>query len=115
MNHVKTFRNPTFVNHTTGKIMPNDNGWQTRHQQALILPRGFEEPIVNALIAWACYADVHRARYETALNDHVLGAAWADWGRALRALLNGETGRLDCGTLDGFILDTLAMEGHDRE
>lgn len=110
--HTHMLRNPLFINRTTGKPLPNDTGWQDQHRKALVLPRGFEQPIVEGLAAWACYADMHRERYDVACNDHVLGAAWAGWGRALRALLNGETGRLDCGMLNRFICDTLASEGH---
>lgn len=48
-------------------------------------------------------------------EDYVLGPEWATIGRALLALLNGETGRLDCGTLDGIIRDTLRAEGTEDE
>jgi hypothetical protein len=41
----------------------------------------------------------------------VIGDAWEEIGRAILVLLNGETGRLDCGTLDAFIRDTLESEG----
>lgn len=113
VTYARTLRNPTFLNRTTGERMPNDTGWQDRHVDALRAPRGFERPIVDGIEAWARYADTHRTRYESSIGeDNVLGGAWLDWGRALRMLLNGETGRLDCGTLDAFILDTLAAEGH---
>jgi hypothetical protein len=109
------FRNPTFHNPDTGKTRPNDNGWQDRHMRALGVPQGFEAGIVGMIESWARYADQHRARYETPIgDDYVLGPAWRDLGLSIRALLDGETGRLDCGTLSGFIHDTLASEGFPR-
>ena len=41
---------------------------------------------------------------------------WLQWGLALRGLLNGDVGpRLDCGTLDAWILDTLRDNGIETE
>ena len=58
----------------------------------------------------------HKARFESAIGeDYVLGPQWQAIGEGLRGLLNGETGRLDCGTLDGFILATLDENGIDTE
>lgn len=57
------------------------------------------------LRALAVYADDHHLRYERPIaHDYVLGT---DWRRALasvRGLLDGETGRLDCGDVDRAIL-----------
>lgn len=61
---------------------------------------------------WAKYAEDHRARFESPIGqDGVLGDYWESIGDALRGLLNGDCGRLDCGTLDGFILRTMAGNG----
>jgi hypothetical protein len=98
--------------------MPKGNmgGWQERHTLAVRAPRGAEGPIVNLLDAWTRYANQHAARYDSGIgSDGVLGPEWATIGRAIRGLLNGESGRLDCGTLDGFILDTLKSEGFEEE
>ena len=116
MAYAQAFRNPSFINSATGKVMPNDTGWQTPHLAALSAPRDFEREIVALIEAWARYADTHLARYATGIgNDGVLGDAWMEIARGIRALLNGETGRLDCGMLDGFICDTLAAEGFPVE
>ena len=116
MSYARAFRNPTFVNPTTGKAMPNDSGWQTRHVDALKVPRGFERPIIEMIEAWARYADTHRVRYESPTgNDYVLGPSWAAVGAGIRALLNGDTGRLDCGTLDSFLHNTLTFEGFNPD
>ena len=40
-------------------------------------------------------------------EDGVLGEYWAEWGKALRGLLNGDCGRLDCGSLDTVLVDNL--------
>ena len=110
--YTRIFRHPTFVNRTTGKVMPNDTKWQDRHLAAIQAPSGFESAIVGMIDAWATYADKHRMRYDSGIGaDHVLGDSWMEIGRGIRALLNGETGRLDCGTLDGFICETLNAEG----
>ena len=94
----------------------NMNGWQDRHHDAIRSPRGPEVAIVGLLRAWCEYANRHRERFESGIGeDYVLGPEWARIGIAVRGLLNGESGRLDCGTLDGFILDVLQAEGYDEE
>jgi hypothetical protein len=109
-------RNPTFINPADGLVMPNDSGWQTRHIAALKVPRDFERSIVEMLEGWARYADEHKRRYESRVSDdHVMGEGWQAVGRAIHTLLDGETGRLDCGTLSSFIYNTLEFEGFNRE
>lgn len=98
------------------RTMPNTGGWQDRHDAAIREPLGFsmEESIVKMLKAWELYAGVHMARYGSSVgNDGVLGEQWEALGDAIRALLDGETGRLDCGTIDGFILSTMRFHGID--
>jgi len=64
------------------------------------------------LRGWLTYADRHQARYHSGIGaDGVLGDEWAALGHAILGLLNGETGRLDCGTLDALIRGTLVAEG----
>lgn len=72
-----------------------------------------EGAIVNALWAWLTYADAHAKMFDAKIgDDYVLGVAWIAWGKAIRALLNGETGGLDCGTLDAILVDTLKDTGN---
>jgi hypothetical protein len=40
-----------------------------------------------------------------------MGPEWFALGKAIHGLLDGETGRLDCGTLSTIIHDTAAAEG----
>ncbi len=100
--------------------LPGD--WKERHNAAVsmwqVMPteRPFESSMVQMLSAWARYADNHRTRYQSPIGeDYVLGREWTAIGLGLRGLLNGDCGpRLDCGTLDGFILDTLRANGVDH-
>lgn len=97
---------------------PQDqNGWSQRHRAALLSPaRGFETAWVLLLKGWLEYADVHAQRYAGAIGqDGVLGPAWGRIGAALRELLNGELGRLDRGTLDGLLVETLQEQGFDPD
>jgi len=67
-------------------------------------------------LAWLMYADSHQERFESTIgDDQFLGPEWAKIGAALRELLNGELGRLDGGTLDGVLYDTLKAEGFDPD
>ena len=99
-------------------------GWDVRHNNAIgaalgsgmAVPLSQESSIAQMLRAWENYAKAHAKRFESRIGeDYVLGPAWQDIGLGLRALLNGESGRLDCGTLDAFILDTLSDNGFDTE
>jgi hypothetical protein len=100
------------------RSMPNTGGWQTRHDLAVmnVQQNPFESPMVNMLKSWAQYAEDHRKRYEAPIGeDGVIGQYWTDLGHSLRRLLDGETGRLDCGTLFHFIYETMRENGVDPE
>jgi hypothetical protein len=97
---------------------PDDTtGYIGRHEQAWDLPKpGFESAIRHSLIALRDYACAHEITFGSSLaDDQILGAAWRDMLRGLRALLNGETGRLDCGFLDGAICNLDAAAGFTDE
>lgn len=81
------------------------HGIQPAHREALKNPApGFEQAIVGMLRSLAQYADAHRQRYADGIRqDRIIGEYWHWLGEAVIGLLNGETGRLDCGTLDGWI------------
>lgn len=87
-------------------------GVQPAHREALKSPTpGFEAAIVGMLRALAQYADAHRQRYgDTIKEDRIIGEYWHWLGEALIGLLNGETGRLDCGVVDGFIRGLIDSE-----
>jgi len=96
--------------------------WQDRHDNAWSATRITSSPVgvslshegsVVALVkAWENYALAHeQALGSTIGEDQILGAAWGDIGHAIRTLLNGETGRLDCGTVDSRLCKKLEAEG----
>ena len=88
------------------------NGWGKRHVDAWTLPKGPEKPIRDLILALVDYAEEYEHRYGSKVGDDgFLGPEWARMIRAVRAFLNGETGRFDCGTLDGLLLDLAALHG----
>lgn len=91
--------------------MPQASGWQQRHIASW---NANAHPIVGLIKNWATYADTHETKYgfgATLGNDSFLGPAWRDIGLALRTLLNGDCGALDCGTLDATLVDIAAANG----
>ncbi len=98
------------------------NKWGQRH--AKVWARGREmgfsvmergTPIVMMIEAWARYADQHAGRYESGIGDDgFLGPEWEQIGKSILALLNGECGDLDCGTVDALIRDMLKAEGFEE-
>lgn len=92
------------------------DAWKIRHNDAMAYPDRMERPIVHMLQALESYANWHKDRYESKLGaDYVLGPAWLDMAKGLRTLLNGDCGRLDCGTLDSMIIDMVKDAGFDTE
>lgn len=82
------------------------NSWERSHHEALQRPRGPEEAICLLRSGLLRYAVEYHARYEGCLlgHDRILGhQAWFAMAKGYLALLNGDCGRLDCGTLDGEI------------
>jgi hypothetical protein len=99
-----------------GPDRPGENGWRGRHHRAIVLPNAIERPIVLMLEGWYDYAVQHRVRFDSKIGDDgFLGQHWEAIGDALRALLNGDCGRLDCGTVDAFLLDTMADNSVETE
>jgi hypothetical protein len=109
--------------------MPNTGGWQDRHDTAWKMQRPdchlrviegnapflAEQSVVAMLKGWQTYAAAHLVQHGSKISeDYFLGPQWLAIGKGLRTLLNGETGRLDGGTVDGFILDTTKEAGFDE-
>lgn len=74
----------------------------------------------NALAAmiggWLAYADQYRLQFGGNIGDDgVLGDPWADVGKNLLRLLNGDLGGMDGGTLDRVIRRTLHDEGYEAD
>jgi hypothetical protein len=95
----------------------NMGQWQERHNAAVLSPRpGFERAIITMLRGWLEYADQHFQEYESRITDDgVLGDEWIEIGKAIHGLLNGQTGRIDCGTFSTLIHDTMEANGAERD
>ncbi len=90
--------------------------WHVRHTAAVTNPRGSERPILTLIRAFAEMADAYLLPdYEP--GDRLLGQDGyfhehaADLVTAMRAYLNFDVGRLDCGTLDRLITQLAEMAG----
>lgn len=92
-----------------------DSDYIARHRRAMAHPMpGQEMGLVGLIAGLAEYARGYETSQGTKIgNDVVLGKAWAEVLRGTRALLNGESGRLDCGFLDGAICNLYREAGFD--
>jgi hypothetical protein len=99
------------------RAMANDrNGWAVRHCEAFDKPRGPEYPIINLLYALADLATEHESTYGSKIGDDgVLGEYWLQIARGLVGMLNGECGRLDCGTADRTVRALAKACGFDEK
>lgn len=90
-------------------------GWDRRHNDAVIAP-GRREAIIPLLKAWARYADAHKSQHETLIGeDGYCGPYFEEIAHGINGLLSAELGRLDGGTLNTFIRETLAENGCDPD
>jgi len=93
-------------------------GYLGRHYQALQDPRGVESAIGLMRSGLLLYGSEYEDRYgaDSLLgHDGVIGEAWLDMARGYLALLNGETGRLDCGSLDAELRRWAKRFGFEEE
>jgi hypothetical protein len=64
------------------------------------------------LEGWEDYAREHKARYDSKIGeDGALGRYWAETGLAIKRLLDGETGGLDCGSIAHNITALIQEQG----
>jgi len=88
--------------------------WRQLHDAARIAPKGHEVAIVGLLDALIRYARLHVEAYHSPVGeDYVLGDHFAQIGLNIHGLLNGETGRLDCGTLERELVYLFEANGLD--
>ncbi len=88
--------------------------WRERHAAAWETPKpGVERAMVLLIKGWVRYGNEHRRTYDAPLGeDCYLGPLWADMGKALLGLLNGDFGpRLEGGALDAMIRTELREHG----
>lgn len=101
---------------TERRNVANGKEWEWRHFAAVTDPQGIERGIVSLLRGWLAYADEHRAEFSTGIGeDGFLGPYWAEIGSNLLGMLSGSLGRLDGGTLDAVIRETMTAEGLDPD
>lgn len=88
-----------------------------RHNQAIQNPRGIERAVVSLRAGLLEYGLQYADRFEGCElgKDAIIGDGWLDLARGYLALLNCETGRLDCGTLDGEVRHWARKFGFDEE
>jgi hypothetical protein len=96
---------------------PASAHWAFLHSKAWAVPMHDQEgAIVRLVTALADYSDAHRERFESSMGDDgFLGPAWLDILKGTRTLLNGETGRLDCGTVDSMLVRMAQAAGYEEE
>lgn len=96
---------------------PEVPAYLTRHNQAIQAPRGFERAITALRAGLLEYGLQYGERYDGCEigKDGVLGDGWLDLARGYLALLNGECGRLDCGSLDSEVRSWARKFGFEEE
>lgn len=95
----------------------NEAHWRREHDAAWEMPQdGFERAIRSMYAFLEEYADATRKRFRGPVGyDCVLGPAWLDMAKGLLSLLNGETGRFDCGTIDRMVRALAKANGFEEE
>lgn len=123
MGNIIDFPKPTIKNYPESRLLrtsparATNTDYLARHQEALRNPRGVERAIVALRAGIMEYGLQYSDRYEDALlgNDGILGDGWLEITRGYLTLLNGECGRLDCGTLDGEVRRWATKFGFQEE
>lgn len=96
---------------------PMTTDWKRRHEEAFSHPRGgFEPALVDLYNGLQQYAEAYHDRFESEIGDDgVLGPEWVAIARGIIGLLNGDTGRLDAGTLDKWIRELATNANVEEE
>jgi hypothetical protein len=85
-----------------------------QHAEAMLSPRRIERGIVKIMDGIALYFEDYARETESPIGeDGVIGEAAENMVAAVKIMLDGPTGRLDCGTLERRIR-SLAMAHHVR-
>lgn len=95
-----------------------DPNYRRHHLSAWTTPRSlFECALAGQLHALANYADAYQAQWPgyRLAQDGVLGDAWKRSLQSFRDLLNGESGRFDCGALDAAACDLFTWAGFNED
>ena len=93
----------------------HENKWGQRHVRAFNIPVNKAETGIVALVSGlASYCDAMKEMGYKASEDYVLGVHVLDIAKGIHGLLNGDTGRLDCGVMSGLIDTILKNEGYEE-
>ena len=100
-----------------------EQDWTERHNMAMMFPRpGGERLIARLMQAMALSVETYRVNVGLMHDDGVLGegieyvrAAVLDLGNAVLILLNGDTGRIDPGTIDAAVREYVQAVGFDGD
>jgi len=92
---------------------PIGNGFDKRHNDALLHPTPKEKMLLSLVVAWVDYARTYLAEYETLIGkDSFIGPAWENIGKELHSnFLSMDMGRFDGGTLSAFMLNFAQRNG----
>jgi hypothetical protein len=73
---------------------------------------GFENALAHLIRGLVGYAEVYQARYKVPIaSDVALRVDWLKIAQGIAGLLDGDTGRFDCPSLDGLIRSTAESAG----
>lgn len=83
------------------------------HKWAFDRPHpGFENAIAHLIRGLVAYAEVYQARYQVPIaSDVCLSVDWLKIAQGIVGLLDGDTGRFDCPTLDGTVRSCAEQAG----
>lgn len=85
----------------------------TQAAAALDHAQGFGQPLLVAMDALLRAAKDHTKRFEQKLaEDYVLGPPWLAAAKGVRALLNGDFGPIDNGTVEAIFWRALEIAGY---
>lgn len=84
------------------------------HNRAFAHPEpGFEDALAHLVRGLIAYRAAYVERYQVEISaDPALAESWAETARGILGLLDGDTGRFDCATIDGMIRSTAANAGY---
>lgn len=91
--------------------------WKKDHNNAYLAPNvGEEEALVALHRGLLLYEAAYKRRFDSQIgSDYVLGPEWFAIAKGLLGLLNGVSGRLDCGTLDKSIREVTESAGFEGD
>jgi hypothetical protein len=103
------------------EVTEKNRFWAEDHNHAMVSSNSAYGPKgdLESSIKYLCKSiDRMRLGYEGCYeslpsDDGVLGSAYISLLHSLRTLLNGETGRIDCGTIDEWACKLLSEAGEE--